>query len=241
MRRTVSNTRSRLVKFEGQTGWCALWEVDGREGEGLPRFARNDGGFCVNQLSHVIARCAAPRRSLTLPDLPPHSTKRWRTLWAAWLLSCSLVAVAQHEKSPWPAKQALPALQGVDQYGKAWDWKALNGKVVVLNFWATWCAPCKEELPSLQTLADLQEGTVQVLTVNVKEPAQRAWRYAQTTGLQVPVIPDPQGKLTQAFGVNVFPTTVLINTQGRPIARVIGAVDWTDRTNEAWLQSLHPN
>lgn len=146
--------------------------------------------------------------------------------------------MAQYEKQAWPARQAWPALQGVDQYGTPWNWKALHGKVVVLNFWATWCAPCKEELPSLQTLADLQEGTVQVLTVNVKEPAQRAWRYAQITGLQVPVIPDPKGELTKAFGIQVFPTTVLIDAQGRPQFRVMGAMDWTDRTSESWLQAL---
>ena len=154
------------------------------------------------------------------------------------MLCASLSAHAQYDKAPWPARQSLPLLQGLDQYGQAWNWTALHGKVVVLNFWATWCAPCKEELPSLQTLADLQEGAVQVLTVNVKEPAQRAWRYAQTTGLQVPVIPDSKGELTQAFGIKVFPTTVLINAQGRPVFRVMGAVDWTDRTSESWLQAL---
>ena len=156
-----------------------------------------------------------------------------RSLTAVLLLACSQLSFAQYEKQPWPAKQALPALQGSDQHGKSWDLKALTGKVVVLNFWATWCAPCKEELPSLQTLADLQEGAMQVLTVNVKEPAQRAWRYAQATGLQVPVIPDPKGELTQAFGVKVFPTTVVINAQGQPLYRVVGAVDWTDSKSPA--------
>ena len=160
-----------------------------------------------------------------------------RSLTAVLLLACSQLSFAQYEKQPWPAKQALPALQGTDQHGKAWDLKALTGKVVVLNFWATWCAPCKEELPSLQTLADLQEGPMQVLTVNVKEPAQRAWRYAQATGLQVPVIPDPKGELTQAFGVKVFPTTVVINAQGRPLYRVVGAVDWTDPKSPAVITS----
>jgi thiol-disulfide isomerase/thioredoxin len=130
-------------------------------------------------------------------------------------------------------KTALPVLHGTDQNGKAWDLKALKGKAVILNFWATWCAPCKEELPSLQTLADLQEGALQVLTVNVKEPAQRAWRYAHATGLQVPVIPDPKGELAQAFGVKVFPTTLVIDVQGQPLYRVVGAVDWTDPNSPA--------
>ena len=156
-----------------------------------------------------------------------------RSLTAVLLIACSQWSFAQYEKQPWPDKQALPVLHGTDQNGKAWDLKALKGKAVILNFWATWCAPCKEELPSLQTLADLQEGALQVLTVNVKEPAQRAWRYAHATGLQVPVIPDAKGELAQAFGVKVFPTTLVIDVQGQPLYRVVGAVDWTDPNSPA--------
>ena len=61
-------------------------------------------------------------------------------------------AWAQFDKTTWPAKVATPAIDAVDLQGKAWNATELAGKAVVLNFWATWCAPCKDELPTLQTL-----------------------------------------------------------------------------------------
>ena len=100
-------------------------------------------------------------------------------------------------------------------------------KPVLLDFWATWCAPCKEEMPTLQTLADLEGDGLVVLAVNVREPLPRVARYVQQAGLSFTVLPDPHGDITRAWGMTVFPTTVLVDTQGRPQRVVSGAVDWT--------------
>ncbi|MFY8177878.1 MAG: TlpA family protein disulfide reductase, partial [Limnohabitans sp.] len=92
-------------------------------------------------------------------------------------------AWAQFDKSAWLARTPTPKIEGVDLQGKAWNSAELAGKVVVLNFWATWCAPCKDELPTLQTLHDISDNQTVVLTINVREPAPRAARYLQSTGM----------------------------------------------------------
>ncbi len=85
-------------------------------------------------------------------------------------------ARAQHVAKPWPAGRAVPPMAGTDLQGKSWDLAALHGRAVLINFWATWCAPCKEEMPTLQTLAELEGERLAVLAVNVREPLPRVQR-----------------------------------------------------------------
>jgi thiol-disulfide isomerase/thioredoxin len=115
----------------------------------------------------------------------------------------------------------------------------LRGKKVVLNFWATWCAPCKEELPSLQIFSDLQNPEqVLVLTINVKEPPGRAQRFMQNNQISLPLISDTQGEWAQKFGVKVYPTSLLLDTKGQIRWRIMGEVDWTSAEPQAWVNSL---
>ena len=160
--------------------------------------------------------------------------------WLVWALLAPS-AWAQFERSAWPPSQATPVWQAPDIQGRAWRSDALKGRVVVLNFWATWCAPCKEELPTLQTLSDFVDPQqVVVLALNVKEPASRVQRYAQSTGLDMPVLLDPKGEVAQLFGVKVFPTTILLDRQGRARWRIVGEVDWHSAPAQQWVQELQP-
>lgn len=147
-------------------------------------------------------------------------------------------ARAQHRLQPWPEADRRPDLEVSDLEGRVWTWEALRGRAVLVNFWATWCPPCKEEMPSLQTLAELEADRLLVLAVNVREPLPRVRRYLHASGLDLPVLPDPQGALAQAWGVTVFPTTVLIDIHGQPRQRVTGAVDWTGSEAGGWIQQL---
>ena len=160
---------------------------------------------------------------------------------AGWLLATALPgAHAQHISKPWPAGRALPPLAATDLNGKAWDLAALRGRAVLVNFWATWCAPCKEEMPTLQTLAELEGERLAVLAVNVREPLPRVRRYVQSSGLSLPVLPDPKGEITRAWGMTVFPSTVLIDTAGRPRQTITGAADWTGAAALDWIKALGP-
>jgi len=154
---------------------------------------------------------------------------------------CASSAWAQFDKTAWPAKTLTPAMEAVDLQGKAWNSAELAGKVVVLNFWATWCAPCKDELPTLQTLHDISDAHTVVLTINVREPAARAARYMQSTGMTFPVISDAKGDLAKRWGVTVYPTTILIAPNGQARWRVVGDVDWSGREANAWLFDVRQN
>jgi len=164
--------------------------------------------------------------------------RRFCSVWVSgWLALCT-PAHAQFDKTPWPARQATPVIDWQDLQGQIWTTASLKGRAVVLNFWATWCAPCKEELPSLQTLHEISAGNPVVIGVNVREPAVRVSRYMKSTGLDFPVVLDAQGALAQRWGVTVFPTTVLIGADGKAQWRVRGDVDWSSREAEGWLKPL---
>ncbi len=150
-------------------------------------------------------------------------------------------AWAQFEKTRWPARVSTPAFTAVDLNGRTWTSADFAGKVVVLNFWATWCPPCKEEMPSLQTLHDISDSGTLVLAVNVNEPAVRVARYAQSTGLSLPIVLDPKSEMVRRFGVTAFPTTVLIGPDGHARWRIVGDVDWSGAQANGWLAEVRQN
>ena len=154
------------------------------------------------------------------------------------LAVCAWPAAAQFQKTPWPATQAAPALDLTDLQGQHWTAERLKGRAVVLNFWATWCPPCKEELPSLQTLHELGGGNPLVIGINVRETASRVRRYVESTGLGFPVVLDPQAELAKRYGVTAFPTTLLIGPDGQIRWRVVGEVDWAGAEAGRWIASL---
>jgi thiol-disulfide isomerase/thioredoxin len=159
-------------------------------------------------------------------------------------VACSLLATsawAQFDKTPWPTNMVTPKIEALDLQGKAWSTAELAGKVVVLNFWATWCAPCKDELPTLQTLHDISDAHTVVLTINVREPAARAARYMQSTGMTFPVLSDAKGDLAKRWGVTVYPTTLLIAPNGQARWRIVGDVDWSGAQANAWLADVRQN
>jgi len=160
------------------------------------------------------------------------------------VLSSSFVtthAWAQFDKTAWSTNVATPNIEALDLQGKAWSTAELAGKVVVLNFWATWCTPCKDELPTLQTLHDISDSQTVVLTINVREPAARAARYMQSTGMTFPVISDAKGDLAKRWGVTVYPTTILIAPNGQARWRVVGDVDWSGAQANGWLAEVRHN
>ena len=133
----------------------------------------------------------------------------------------------------------LPELGLLDTNGKTWQLADLQGRAVLLNFWATWCPPCRAEMPSLQIVADLYgDAKLLVLAINFKEPASRAVKFAAANGLNFPVLLDPVGKQAGQQGVKVFPTTLALGANGRPQQRVTGELDWTGRPAEALIAGL---
>lgn len=148
------------------------------------------------------------------------------------LAALALLYFTRDTFEPSPFDFALP---GMDSEVALADYR---GQYVLVNFWATWCPPCKEEMPTLQTLHELESGRLTVLAVNVREGPRRVRRYLQSAGLTLPVLPDPDGEITRAWDMTVFPTTVLIDASGRPRQLVRGAVDWAGPQALDWIEAL---
>ncbi len=113
--------------------------------------------------------------------------------------------------------QAAPAfaLERLDG-GAPEDLATLIGdKVVVLDFWATWCPPCRRALPQVASLAkDFAERDVAVFAVNLMEPSEKVRAYLEAEGVDVPVLLDRQGVAAQLYQVNTIPQTVVIDKEG---------------------------
>lgn len=123
--------------------------------------------------------------------------------------------------------------------GRVWKLADLRGRAVLLNFWATWCEPCRAEMPMLQQLADFHgEDKLAVLALNFKESEATAARFASRTGLKLAVLLDPAGDAAKRWSVKIFPTTVLIAANGRPRWRVRGEMDWTSPEAARMVENL---
>jgi peroxiredoxin len=103
----------------------------------------------------------------------------------------------------------------------------LRGKVVFLNFWATWCGPCREEMPSMEALyRRFKDRGLQILAVNVQESPRQAAAFMDQWGLTFPVALDSRGNVGNTYGVMAIPTTYIINQEGEIISRVVGSLNW---------------
>ena len=145
------------------------------------------------------------------------------------VISTHLAGAANVPKTltPWMGG-ATPALALKDVGGVAHDLARYRGKVVLINFWATWCEPCREEMPSLQRLREsLPEKAFAVLAINVDEPDARVRRFLEETRLDLTVLLDPNKTVTRAWGVRVMPTTFVVGPDGRIRYRLLGETDWS--------------
>jgi len=142
----------------------------------------------------------------------------------AWLLAPG--AHAAPALMPWGGGPA-PALSLKAIDGGAHNLGAYRGSVVLINFWATWCEPCRLEMPSMQRLRDkLGAKSFAVLAVNVDEPDARVRRFVKETGLDLTILMDPNKTVTRRWDVRVLPVSFIIGPDGRVRYRVVGDLDW---------------
>jgi len=148
-------------------------------------------------------------------------------------------ALAAHVVKPWPEARPVPELELDDLDGKPWKLGAHAGKVVVVNFWATWCEPCRVEMPSLDAMAlNLKPQGVVVCAINYKETAEVIRQFLQRMPFKSTILLDPDGDATSDWTPRVFPTTVLIGRNGKPSSLVVGDLDWVGSVAKGLLEPL---
>ena len=114
-----------------------------------------------------------------------------------------------------------------------------RGKVVLLNFWATWCIPCREEMPGLEQLHQtFQQQDLVILAINLKEGAEQVKAFFQKRTLSFPALLDQNGAVFRDYSVAGMPTTYLIGRDGRLLARSVGGRDWTRAEAQALIRDL---
>jgi thiol-disulfide isomerase/thioredoxin len=107
----------------------------------------------------------------------------------------------------------------------------LAGQPVLLNFWATWCVPCRAELPALAGVAAAHaDADLAVIAVNLHEDAELAGAFLERIRVDLPAALDPDGALARAYGVVNLPTSILIGPDGTIVARHVGYLDETGIT-----------
>ncbi len=154
--------------------------------------------------------------------------KRWVAPFG--VLVIALVGAFYYQQQHAAGRAGFPApdftLQDLD--GHARQLATLRGKIVFLNVWATWCPPCREEMPSMERLYQRLRGKDFVmLAVSEDEGAGTAVAsFVNQMGITFPVLIDPEGTVSQRYGVTGYPETFVIDREGRVIQHIIGPEDW---------------
>jgi peroxiredoxin len=134
--------------------------------------------------------------------------RRAAALAACLLLAAPAAALGPGQKAP---DFSAPALDGAQSLSLA----AFRGKVVYLDFWASWCPPCLTSLPLLEQLRkEFPSEQFQILAVNVDQDPAKARRFLERTRIGYPSASDPNGRIPETFGIETMPTSFLIDRRG---------------------------
>ncbi|GAB5347997.1 Thiol-disulfide oxidoreductase ResA [Alteriqipengyuania sp. 357] len=138
------------------------------------------------------------------------------------------------------AGDLMPAANLVNTEDGVLNLGALQGRPVLVNLWATWCAPCVKEMPLLDDLAADYEGELNVVTISqdMGDPANVAAFFADNGLENLPQWIDPQLALGEAMGAATLPTTVLYDRQGQEVWRVTGDFDWSSEQARAAIEEV---
>ena len=138
-----------------------------------------------------------------------------------------------------PRDFSLPLATSSPVMGRTQNLGNLKGKVVFLNFWATWCPPCRQEIPSMEALySRYREKGLEILAVNSGESQQEVLAFLSSNKLSFTVVLDSDGKASQVYGIQALPTSFLIDREGNIAAKLVGSINWDEPKVHAALEML---
>ncbi len=122
--------------------------------------------------------------------------------------------------------ETAPAFALNDDAGRQVSVNRYHGEIVLMNLWATWCPPCRAEMPDLQRLSDAYRGRLAIVGVNEGESVERARAFARSLGIAFPIWMDEEQRYGRAYGVLGLPTTVIVGRDGKILRAVDGALSY---------------
>lgn len=147
---------------------------------------------------------------------------------SVWLLLMPLFLLAACDRTPRPPLVDRPAPEfSVQDSGRAVALKDLRGKVVVLNFWATWCPPCVDELPSLVAMQARMKDKVTVFAVSVDDDEEAYRQFLVEHKVDLLTVRDPSRHSALLYGTVKYPESYVIDPSGIVRRKYVGPIDWT--------------
>jgi len=158
-----------------------------------------------------------------------------RTIWFALFCVTQSIAIAYADKSqplyPVPDKPPAADFTLKDSDGNVYRLKQYRGRVVIVNFWATWCPPCRFELPSMERAYEqLKKEGIEILAINVGEDADTIFTFTADYPVTFPLLMDLDSSVINSYPAIGLPTTYVIDPEGRLVYRAIGTREWDDAT-----------
>jgi len=128
----------------------------------------------------------------------------------------------------------LPTLDG-----QMLDFDELRGQPVVINFWATWCAPCRDEMPSIQRLKEKLGGQpFVVLAINLDEPESRIRKFLSGIKVDFTILLDPERRVAKAWDARILPASFIVGVDGRVRYMLVGEIEWDNEHMVARISEL---
>lgn len=160
-----------------------------------------------------------------------------------WLLALLFAlfsgAVSAGELKPLPVSKAAPALALPTLNGGTTSLEQLRGRVVLVNFWAVWCPPCRKEMPSMARLAEkMSKRPFAILGVNVGESPDEIRAFLKQVPVSFPILLDTEGEHLKPWQVFAFPTSYVVDKQGRLRLGLFGSIEWDDPETLTMLEAL---
>ena len=148
-------------------------------------------------------------------------------------------AAGSGELSPYTAQPGTTAFDLPDVKGQPHKLEDYRGQVVLVNFWASWCPPCIQEMPVLERLQQqLSEQPFKILAINVGEQKYRVWKFVKLINFGLPVLLDTRKETFEAWEASVLPTSFLLDKQGNIRYRVQGDTEWESEAVVALIEAL---
>ena len=164
---------------------------------------------------------------------PPARAGRW-LLAPSLLLACTLACQVRARPGV-----AAPEFTVTTAQGAVRRLSDYRGQVLVLNFWATWCPPCVEEVPSLNLLQGRLQGTpVSLLAISVDVDADAYQRFLQAYGIRFPTARDGAATIAKRYGTVRYPETYIVAPDGRVARKIVGPTDWNNPEMVRYLRDL---